>query len=216
MMNILLSREKIDSLEELHQRRNNLKATLDQQRTELEHTVTELRREFRPARIVRNIAADLFKPDKPAINGDEKSGFASNIKFPLQLASDLLVRDPRIAIALRVVTPLVVKYLPELASLAGKARDAVPGRAALLSALRNNVSKLPPAMEKNKIAEMLIAGALVGGAVYYLFYTERGNRWREQIGDLATSTIDEWLQTLEDKLAEAEANARENEKEVVL
>jgi hypothetical protein len=74
----------------------------------------------------------------------------------------------------------------------------------------------PPAMQKNKIAEMLITGALVGGAVYYLFYTERGSRWREQIGDLAMNTIDEWLATLEDKLAEAEANARENEKEVVL
>lgn len=62
---------------------------------------------------------------------------------------------------------------------------------------------------------MLIAGALVGGAVYYLFYTERGDRWREQLGDLAASTFDDWLASMEEKLAEAEAKAR-NEKEVVM
>ena len=116
----------------------------------MEHTVTELRREFRPARIVRNIAADFLKPDVPATDSVVKSSFASNLKFPLQLASDILVRDPRIAIALRVVTPLVVKYLPELASLAGRARDAVPGRAELLSTLRNNVSKLRKKLPSKK------------------------------------------------------------------
>lgn len=72
-------------------------------------------------------------------------------------------------------------------------------------------------MEKNKIAQVLIGGALVGGAVYYLFYTERGKRWLEQFGDLAANTLDEWLATLEEKIAEAEANAREKEeKEIVL
>ncbi len=64
-------------------------------------------------------------------------------------------------------------------------------------------------MQRNKIAEMLITGALVGGAVYYLFYTERGQRWREQLADLATDSIDSWLAALEQKLAEAEAAARE-------
>lgn len=148
-MTILANREKIDSLEELHQRRAELKATIDKQRNELEQTVVELRQDFRPARIIRNIASDFFKPDK-STDGDEKSGFASNMKFPLQLASDLFVRDPRIAIALRVVTPLVVKYLPKLADLAGKARDVVPGRAELLSALRNNVSKLRKKLPRKK------------------------------------------------------------------
>lgn len=72
-------------------------------------------------------------------------------------------------------------------------------------------------MEKNKITEMLISGALVGGAIYYLFYTDRGQRWRDQIGDMAADTIDEWLSSIEGKLAEAESMAREGEKkEVVL
>ena len=70
-------------------------------------------------------------------------------------------------------------------------------------------------MEKNKITEMLISGALVGGAIYYLFYTERGQRWRDQIGEMAADTIDEWLSSIEGKLAEAERMVRENEKEVV-
>jgi hypothetical protein len=140
-MNILLSREKIDSLEELRQRQNELKRRIDDQRTELEHTVTQLRQELRPARLVRHIAADLFKPNKPATPNGAKPDF-SGVAFPLQLAGDLLARDPRVAVALRVVTPLVLRYLPELAELAGKARNAVPSRAELLSALRNNISKL--------------------------------------------------------------------------
>ena len=69
-----------------------------------------------------------------------------------------------------------------------------------------------PIMEKNKITEMLVSGALVGGAIYYLFYTERGQRWRDQIGDMAADTIDEWLSSIEGKLAEAERTIRENEK----
>lgn len=156
-MNIFISREKIDSLEELRRRRAELKAQIDQQRDELENTVSDLRRDFRPARLIRTIAADFFKPDT-LVKDDEKSGFASNMKFPLQLASELLVRDPRIAIALRVVTPLVVKYLPELASLASRARDAVPGRAELLSALRNNVSKLRKKLpgKKHKIDDTVV------------------------------------------------------------
>lgn len=157
-MNIFISREKIDSLEELRQRRVELKAQIDQQRDELENTISELRREFRPARIIRNIATDFFKPDNDGTKEDEKSSFASNMKFPLQLAGDLFVRDPRVAIALRVVTPLVLKFLPELASLAGKARDAVPGRAELLSALRNNVSKLRKKLpsKKHKTADTIV------------------------------------------------------------
>jgi hypothetical protein len=140
-MNKKIEQETIDSLEELRQRRAKVKAKIDLQKTELEVTVKELRRELRPARLVRNIVADIFKPDTPSASDNGKSGFASNIKFPLQLATDLLSRDPRIGFALRIVTPLVVKYLPELANLAGKARNALPGRAELLSALRNNVSK---------------------------------------------------------------------------
>lgn len=154
-MNIFISREKIDSLEELRQRRAELKDQIETQRDELENTVSELRRDFRPAKIIRNIAADFFNPDTPSSKDDGKSGFADSIKFPLQLATNLLVRDPRIAIALRVVTPLVLKYLPELGGMADKVRSSVPGKAQLLSALRNNVSKLRKKIpgRKHKIAE---------------------------------------------------------------
>ncbi len=99
--------------------------------------------------MVRHIAADLFKPNKPETSNGAKPDF-SGVAFPLQLAGDFLVRDPRVAIALKIVTPLVVKYLPELAGLAGKARNAVPSRAELLSALRNNVSKLRKKMPSKK------------------------------------------------------------------
>lgn len=75
-----------------------------------------------------------------------------------------------------------------------------------------NPPYFPSTMEKNKITDMLISGALLGGAAYYIFYTERGQRWRDHLGELAADTMDEWLSSLEGKLEEAERMVLDGEK----
>ena len=64
-------------------------------------------------------------------------------------------------------------------------------------------------MEKRNTIELLLAGALLGGAFYFLFYTERGQKLRENLMNAAADKLDEWLEALEQELADAEQAARE-------
>ncbi|MCC6282964.1 MAG: hypothetical protein IT262_20325 [Saprospiraceae bacterium] len=59
-------------------------------------------------------------------------------------------------------------------------------------------------MEKRDVFELLLGGALLGGGIYFLFYTERGRQLREKLMETATDKIDEWLEELERELANAE------------
>ena len=63
-------------------------------------------------------------------------------------------------------------------------------------------------MEKRNTLELLLAGALLGGAVYFLFFTERGRQLRERLVDTAADKMDEWLADLEQELADAEQAAK--------
>jgi len=67
-------------------------------------------------------------------------------------------------------------------------------------------------MKKRDVLEYLLGGALLGGGIYFLFYTERGGRLREKLIETAADKIDNWLEELEEQLAEAEAEilAKEN------
>lgn len=67
-------------------------------------------------------------------------------------------------------------------------------------------------MKKRDTLELLFGGALLGGAIYFLFYTERGGRLREKLIETAADKIDNWLEELEEQLAQAEAEivAKEN------
>lgn len=66
-------------------------------------------------------------------------------------------------------------------------------------------------MEKRNILELFLGGALVGGAIYFLFYTERGQKFRDRLADMAEETLDEWLEQLEQYLEEQEKLVDVNE-----
>ncbi len=59
-------------------------------------------------------------------------------------------------------------------------------------------------MEKRNTVELLLAGALLGGAFYFLFFTERGNQFRERMIDVAADKLDDLLESLEKELSELE------------
>lgn len=59
-------------------------------------------------------------------------------------------------------------------------------------------------MQKRTTAEILLAAALLAGAVYFLFYTESGRQWLERLKNLATDQLDKWLADLEKHLEELE------------
>jgi hypothetical protein len=55
-------------------------------------------------------------------------------------------------------------------------------------------------MEKRSVSEILLAAALLAGAVYFLFYTENGKQWLERLKNTATDQLDKWLADLEEHL----------------
>jgi hypothetical protein len=54
---------------------------------------------------------------------------------------------------------------------------------------------------------LILAAALSAGAFYYLFYTERGQKWILKLQNAAADKLDELLELLEKELAEAEGKA---------
>jgi hypothetical protein len=64
-------------------------------------------------------------------------------------------------------------------------------------------------MEKRNNLGLLLAGALAGGAIYFLFFTERGRNFRERFVSMASEKLDEWLADLEKELSEEEGEVSE-------
>jgi len=52
-------------------------------------------------------------------------------------------------------------------------------------------------MQKRTLSEILLAAALIGGAIYFLFYTENGRQWLERLKNTAMDQLDHWLADLE-------------------
>ena len=67
-------------------------------------------------------------------------------------------------------------------------------------------------MKKDNSLQLLLGGALLAGGVYFLFFTERGQRLRQKLVQSATDKVDEWLEDLEFGLGEAEMAASEQVK----
>ena len=55
-------------------------------------------------------------------------------------------------------------------------------------------------MQNRTTAEILLAAALLAGAVYFLFYTETGRQWLERLKNTAADQLDKWLADLEEHL----------------
>lgn len=64
-------------------------------------------------------------------------------------------------------------------------------------------------MEKRNTLGLLLAGALAGGAIYFLFFTERGRNLLDRFVNTASEKLDNWLADLEKELAEEEKEVSE-------
>lgn len=68
-------------------------------------------------------------------------------------------------------------------------------------------------MKKDKTLQLMLGGAIVAGGVYFLFFTERGQRLREKLMRTATDKVDQWLEELEFGLGEAQMAATGDEED---
>jgi hypothetical protein len=66
-------------------------------------------------------------------------------------------------------------------------------------------------MENRSVFDILLAAALLAGAIYFLFYTESGNKWLDRLKNTAADQLDQWLADLEEHLQTLEiAEATDN------
>lgn len=64
-------------------------------------------------------------------------------------------------------------------------------------------------MEKRNTLGLLLVGALAGGAIYFLFFTERGRKLLDRLTDMAAEKLDDWLAEVEEALAKEEGEVSE-------
>ena len=148
-MTILKTKADVDSLLELQQRKAVLKSKMDAETTEIKGIWQEVRHDLQPGEIVgQAVKSMLGFNEKHKTPAEEAAfGFASKLNGPLRLVADTLIRDPKVALLLKIVTPLTVAYLP---GLARKAKGMMPEKKDVFGALRRGVAGLRKKLKKDK------------------------------------------------------------------
>lgn len=102
----------MDSLTKLQRRKAELEAQMEQQRADLKKTFLEIREEIEPSKLLKKAVSGAFNftGTKP---GDPETGPVKRIPGPIAFLVDVLVKDPRLAIGLKLLTPVVLKYWPK-------------------------------------------------------------------------------------------------------
>jgi|GEM_PF-866950 len=101
----------MNNQEKLQRRKAELAAQIEQQRLELKSTFIEIRQEIEPANLLKKAVSGALGFSKNTPEG-AKTGFFSRMPAPVSFLVDVLVRDPKWAIGLKLLTPLVLKYWP--------------------------------------------------------------------------------------------------------
>lgn len=144
----------MDNLAKLQLRKAELAAKIEQQRADMKGTLLEIREEIQPGKLLKNAISGAFGFGSE--DGDKsKSAAGGTLPKPVSILFDLMVKDPRLAFALKMVTPLALKYLPMLASsktippaTEPDALPAKPIKATFYGKLRQGVSTLRGKLRK--------------------------------------------------------------------
>jgi len=142
----------MDNLAELQRKKAELAVQIERQRGEIKMTVLEIREEIEPANLLKNAVSGAlgFSKKKP---GEATTTGLGNMSKPLSFIVDLLVKDPRLSLVLKLVSPLALKYLPQLvkAKSAGTAVKVPekPMKAKVYGRLRRGISSLRDKLHKS-------------------------------------------------------------------
>jgi hypothetical protein len=146
----------MDNLAKLQLRKAELAAQIEQQRAAMKDTLLEIREEIEPAKLLRNAISGAFGFGSD--DGDKtKSASGSTLPKPVSFLFDLMVKDPRLAFALKMATPLALKYVPMIGGLLKKktpatetdALPAKPIKAKFYGKLRQGISTLRGKLRKS-------------------------------------------------------------------
>lgn len=102
----------MDSLTKLQRKKAELEAQIEQQRADLKKTFLEIREEIEPSKLLKKAVSGAFNFTGNSSENPE-TGSAKRIPGPIAFLVDVLVKDPRLAIGLKLLTPVVLKYWPK-------------------------------------------------------------------------------------------------------
>ncbi len=139
----------MDKLAELQRRKAELKAQMGQQHSELKKTLLEIREEVEPGNLLKKAVRGALGFSK---NKQAKPGMLSRLPEPIAFLVDVLVRDPKWALGLKLLAPVALRYWPK----SGKAEpsEGTPGTSAktnLYGQLRRGIAALRGQLRKPKI-----------------------------------------------------------------
>ena len=130
----------MDSLSKLQRRKADLKVQIEQERNDLKETFLAVRHEIEPANLLKKAVSGAlgFSKKNP---GDPSTGILGQMPAPISFLVDVLVKDPKWALGLKLITPVVLKYFP------GSSKPKIPA-----------TEEVPHASAKTKILSKFLAG----------------------------------------------------------
>ena len=145
----------MSKLAELQRRKAETAAKIEQQRNDLKKTVLEIKEEIQPDKLLRKAISGAFGFSK---NKSGVAGEMSGLPRPVSMLMDVLVRDPKWALGLKLLTPVVIEYWPKLTRVFKKPAAATdpnaeapkPVKAKIFAGLRKGISNLRGYLKKKE------------------------------------------------------------------
>ena len=146
----------MDSLIKLQRRKAELKAQIEQERSDLKKTFVEIRAEIEPANLLKKAVSGALGFTKKK-TGEEATSVLSQLPAPLSFFVDVLVKDPKWALGLKLLTPVAMKYWPKFEKSKKPAMEAAlentsekPHKANVYGRLRQGISSIRNRLRKTE------------------------------------------------------------------
>lgn len=144
----------MDSLAELQRRKAELKAQIEQQQSDLKKTFIEIRQEIEPANLLKKAISGTLGLSKNK-TADSPTSASGQLSGPIGFLVDVLIKDPKWALLLKVFGPVAMKYIPALIrkkepAPTPEALPAIPVKAKMYARLRKSVSALRSQLRKTE------------------------------------------------------------------
>ena len=147
----------MDSLIKLQRRKAELKAKIEQQRSDLKKTFLEVREEIEPANLLKKAVSGVFRSSKNEQN-KAQAGTFKQLPAPIAFMADLLIKDPRMALLVKVLAPLAMKFFPKrvkdkTSEESSKETPIIGQKAKIYGGLRRSIISLRNRLKKAEKAE---------------------------------------------------------------
>ena len=134
----------MDSLSKLKIRKAELKAQIEQESNDLKDTVLQIREEIEPSKLLKKAVSGAMGFSRKK-TGEDLTSVVNQLPAPLAFVLDLFVKDPKWSLGLKLLAPLVIRFLPSTRRAGKPAPENTaekPEQTNLYGRLREGVSSL--------------------------------------------------------------------------